>query len=329
MSSYVSNYRANKRGQQKKKAKRRKLIAADLPASAPLKATPKHNQVAAIQTAPHQQSKRQVGTSKVVTSKRFAFLFSVTFHVVAAAIGTLYIVQETIIDDDVIVAEVMKAPPKPKLKRLSRPRVARTQTPRKTVTAPKPQLNQVVTTSARFTTPLSLSIAPLGAPGDAGFGRRGLFVGERQAQVVAVVPQFEAPKFLNTSIIGKIDKETNIAQMDFNPEAIELITADLRNATQSLSEFLKAIRDKIKRSQRYPQSVRELVDDSTVQVQFTIRHDGTLVDAKVVTSSGSRALDAAALSAIRDATPFPPFPGDQAGETLRLEIPIVFQLKTN
>ena len=117
--------------------------------------------------------------------------------------------------------------------------------------------------------------------------------------------------------------------MDFNPEAIKPITAELRDATQSFTEFLQSIREKIKRSQRYPQSVRNLADGSEAQVQFTIRRDGSLIDTKVVVSSGSKSLDVATLSAVRDAAPFPSFPEGQDGSTLHLEVPISFQLKTN
>ena len=96
-----------------------------------------------------------------------------------------------------------------------------------------------------------------------------------------------------------------------------------------IMEFLQSIREKIKRSQRYPRAVRNLADSSETQVKFTIRSDGSLTDAKVVASSGSKSFDAAALSAVRDAAPFPSFPEGQEGSTLRLEIPIAFQLKTN
>ena len=215
------------------------------------------------------------------------------------------------------------------------PRVAKTTTPRKAVATPKPQLQQIATTSARlpigserFTIPASsLSVGPIDEPSTQ-LGR-GLAAGARQAQVVDVTPQFEAPRFMSTSMTGKIDTGNNFAQMDFNPEAMEPITTELRDATQSFTEFLQSIREKIKRSQRYPRSVRNLADGSEAQVQFTIRRDGSLIDAKVVASSGSKSLDAAALSAVRDAAPFPSFPEGQEGSTLRLEIPIAFQLKTN
>ena len=134
---------------------------------------------------------------------------------------------------------------------------------------------------------------------------------------------------MSTSITSKLDTGKSFAQMDFNPEAMDPITAELRAATQSFTEFLRSIRGKIKRSQHYPRSVRDLDDGSEVQVQFTIQRDGSLVDAKVVASSGSKSLDAVALATVRDGAPFPQFPEGQEGSTLRVEIPISFQLKTN
>ena len=260
---------------------------------------------------------------------------SLTLHLVGALIATAYVVQEKIANEELVQGVLMKSAPKPTLKRRSRPHIAKTSTPRKAIDTPKPQLQQIATTSARlpigserFTIPASsLSVGSIGEP-SAQLGR-GLFAGARQAQVVAITPQFEAPKFMSTSITSKIDTGNSFAQMDFNPEAMEPITTELRDATQSFTEFLQSIREKIKRSQRYPRSVRNLADGSEAQVQFTIRRDGSLIDAKVVASSGSKSLDAAALSAVRDAAPFPSFPEGQEGSTLRLEIPIAFQLKTN
>lgn len=278
---------------------------------------------------------RSQGPRKQIGKRGGAFFVSVVLHLTGALIATAYVVQEKIVNEDLVQGVLMKPPPKPTLKRRYRPRVAQTTRPRKTVEAPKPQLQQIATTRARlpigserFTIPAStLSVGSIAEPSTQ-LGR-GLFAGARQAQVVAVTPQFETPKFMSTSIIGKIETGNNFAQMDFNPDAIEPITAELRDATQSFSDFLQSIRERIRRFQRYPRSVRDLADGSETQVQFTIRRDGSLVDARIVASSGSKSLDAAALSAVRDAVPFPSFPEGQKGSTLRLEIPIDFQLKTN
>lgn len=336
MSGYISNYRANKGP--KKKATRRAQMTTSAAAT-----TPSSEQASAPQvTAPsmseieeHTAPGQIQATRKQAGKRSGAFFVSLVLHLVGALIATAYVVQEKMANEEMIQGVLMEPAPKPTLKRRSRPRVAKTTTPRKAIATPKPELQQIATTSARlpigserFTIPSSsLSVGSMGEPSTQ-LGR-GLFAGARQAQVVAVTPQFEAPKFMSTSITSKIDTGNSFAQMDFNPEAMDPITAELRGATQSFTEFLQSVREKIKRSQRYPRSVRNLADGSEAQVQFTIRRDGSLTDAKVVASSGSKSLDAAALSAIRDAAPFPSFPEGQAGSTLRLEIPIAFQLKTN
>ena len=120
---------------------------------------------------------------------------------------------------------------------------------------------------------------------------------------------------------------TSISQVGFTPDVLEPMAADLSDAKQSFSEFLKTIREKIKRAQRRLPSVQEAVE-GTAKVRFTIRRNGGVAGVKIVASSGSRSLDAAAIAAVRDAAPFPPFPEDQKVAMLHVEIPIVFQLKT-
>ena len=274
-------------------------------------------------------------TRKQAGKRGGAFFVSPALHLAGTLIATAYVVQEKITNEELMQGVVLKPAPKPTLKRRSRPHIAKTSTPRKAIETPKPQLQQIATTSARlpigserFTIPAStLSVGSIGEPSPQ-LGR-GLSAEAPQAQVVAVTPQFEALQFMSTSITSKINTGNSFAQMDFNPEAMELITAELRDATQSFTEFLQSIREKIKCAQRYPRSVRNLADGNEAQVQFTIRRDGSLLDAKVVASSGSKSLDAAAWAAVRDAAPYPSFPEGQEGSTLRLEIPIAFQLKTN
>lgn len=338
MSGYISNYRANKRPKKKKNAPRPVQMAtrsSATPSNCGQAPVPRVSQVPVNEVEGHAIPSRSQGTPKQAGKRGGAFFVSLVVHLVGALIATAYVVQEKMANEEMMQGVLMKPAPKPTLKRRSRPRVAKTTTPRKAIATPKPELQQIATTSARlpigserFTIPASsLSVGSMGEPSTQ-LGR-GLFAGARQAQVAAVTPQFEAPKFMSTSITSKIDTGNSFAQMDFNPEAMDPITAELRGATQSFTEFLQSVREKIKRSQRYPRSVRNLADGSEAQIQFTIRRDGSLIDAKVVASSGSKSLDAAALSAVRDAAPFPSFPEGQEGTTLRLEIPITFQLKTN
>ena len=83
---------------------------------------------------------------------------------------------------------------------------------------------------------------------------------------------------------------------------------------------------RIKQVQRFPPRVRNLDDGTTTTVRFTLCKDGTIRNPEVTDSSGSKALDSAALAAVQNAVPYPPFPEGQEGNSLRLELPIIFEL---
>ena len=115
---------------------------------------------------------------------------------------------------------------------------------------------------------------------------------------------------------------TNLAQTEFNdPGNLELASMNLGDAKQSFNEFLKAVRDRIKQVQRFPPRVRSLDDGAAATIRFTLFKDGTVRNPEVTISSGSKALDNAALAAVRNAVPYPPFPDGQEGLSLRLELP--------
>ncbi len=90
--------------------------------------------------------------------------------------------------------------------------------------------------------------------------------------------------------------------------------------------FLALIRARIERCKRYPLVARRRRWEGRVVVRFALRRDGSLASVQVVHGSGIRALDRAAVRAVRKAAPFPEFPADLAAQTLELEVPIVFDL---
>ena len=265
---------------------------------------------------------------------RIAGSFAIGLHVIGIIAGTIYFVRKTVLEmnNDKVESVVLEAS-KPQPKRRTPPRTTRKPTKPKfsKVRAPK---GQAVTTSAkipignaRFTLPASdVPTRPVIAPSTAGIGRD-LFSGSRQATIVTTMPKFEVPKFESTSLVSKLDMGTNLAQMEFNdPGNLELASMNLGDAKQSFNEFLKAVRDRIKQVQRFPPRVRNLDDGASTTIRFTLFKDGTVRNPEVTISSGSKALDNAALAAVRNAVPYPPFPDGQEGLSLRLELPIIFEL---
>jgi protein TonB len=87
--------------------------------------------------------------------------------------------------------------------------------------------------------------------------------------------------------------------------------------------YLGSIRTHIEKFKVKPKSRAK----GTVVVRFTLDREGKVVDRTVATSSGSWQLDAAALEAIDEASPFPKFPEDISREQIVLSLPFRFVLR--
>ncbi|WP_367276963.1 energy transducer TonB [Bradyrhizobium sp.] len=63
-------------------------------------------------------------------------------------------------------------------------------------------------------------------------------------------------------------------------------------------------------------------DSGTAQVNFTVARNGRVVSRRLAGSSGSPALDSAAMSVIERAQPFPPFPAGMTQAQIALTVPL-------
>ena len=282
-----------------------------------------------------QRQNREAAQQRKKKAIRIAWGFAIGLHAIGIIAGGIYFVQKTVLEmhNDKVESVVLEAE-KPQPKRRTPPRTTRKpQQPKfSKVRAPK---GQAVTTSAkipmgnaRFTLPASdVSTRPVIAPSTAGIGRNLFRATRQQANIVTTMPKFEVPKFETTSLVTRMDMGTNLAQTEFNdPDNLELASVNLGDAKQSFNAFLKAVRDRIKQVQRFPPRVRNLDEGASTTVRFTLFKDGTIQNPTVTDSSGSKALDSAAIAAVQNAVPYPPFPEGQEGNSLRLELPIIFEL---
>ena len=282
-----------------------------------------------------QRQHREAAQKRKKKAIRIASGFAIGLHAVGIIVGAIYFIHKTVLEmhNDKVESVVLEAA-KPQPKRRTPPRTTRQ--PKKPkfskIRAPK---GQPVTTSAkipmgnaRFTLPSSdVPTRPVMAPSVAGIGRNLFRATQQQANIVTMMPKFEVPKFENTSLVTKMDMGTSLAQTEFNDSGnLELASVNLGDAKQSFNEFLKAVRDRIKQVQRFPPRVRNLDDGASTTVRFTLFKDGTIQNPTVTDSSGSKALDNAAIAAVQNAVPYPPFPEGQEGSNLRLELPIIFEL---
>lgn len=71
---------------------------------------------------------------------------------------------------------------------------------------------------------------------------------------------------------------------------------------------MHGLKSKIYHEWEYPEAAAREGQSGRLWIRFIIRKDGTLQDAELIKSSGYPMLDDAALSAVRLAAPFYPFP---------------------
>ena len=282
-----------------------------------------------------QRENREAAQKRKKKAIRIAWSFAIGLHVIGIITGGIYFIRKTVLAKyhDKVDSVVLEAA-KPQPKRRTPPRTTRQ--PKKPkfskIRVPK---GQPITTSAkipmgnaRFTLPTSdVPTRRVMAPTRMGIGRNLFKATQQQANIVTTMPKFEVPKFESTNLVSRMDMGTNLAQTEFNdPGNLELASVNIGEAKQSFNDFLKAVRDRIKQVQRFPPRVRNLDDSTTTTVRFTLFKDGTIRNPVVSDSSGSKVLDNAALAAVQNAVPYPPFPEEQEGNSLRLEIPIIFEL---
>jgi len=95
----------------------------------------------------------------------------------------------------------------------------------------------------------------------------------------------------------------------------------------ALSRYITRVRTRIERRKYYPASSRRLKEEGTVTVSFQLTPTGDLTSLSVAGSSGFPNLDDAALDAVRNASPYPPFPDALKTSLLSLRVPITFELQ--
>jgi protein TonB len=91
--------------------------------------------------------------------------------------------------------------------------------------------------------------------------------------------------------------------------------------------YLAGLRRAIAKKRRYPASARRRSETGVVSVSFVIARNGRIDGVRVDKSSGSRALDKAALDTLRRLKRYKPIPKDIGRTSWRLRVPIRFALE--
>lgn len=99
-------------------------------------------------------------------------------------------------------------------------------------------------------------------------------------------------------------------------------TIDSSNAIPKWRNSVAAL---LERNKRYPADARN--DRGIAQIAFSIDRQGRVMSSRIVTTSGSPALDREALEMIKRSQPFPPPPATMQGTEVSLTVPVRFNLR--
>lgn len=121
---------------------------------------------------------------------------------------------------------------------------------------------------------------------------------------------------LKTAELGQ-DRSSDSAKMPPN--------SDDANST-AFTNWQRNVVDILTRNKKYPADAQSRHEEGLVVVHFTLDRGGNLIDSRVSRSSGSVALDEAALAVIRISQPFPPLPETYRKSDVNLTVPMRFRL---
>ena len=95
-------------------------------------------------------------------------------------------------------------------------------------------------------------------------------------------------------------------------------------AGSEISAFAAAARQAVQSALIFPPAAQMANDQGTVEVQFTYR-DGMVADVRVIRSSGSPLLDAAARQTVEHAN-YPRPPANLRGHAMTINVDVVYRL---
>jgi len=91
-------------------------------------------------------------------------------------------------------------------------------------------------------------------------------------------------------------------------------------------DYLERVRRWINKYKKYPDAAIKQKQQGGPMLAIRLRRDGTVLNVEIDRSSGFPLLDEAALKAVRDASPVPPFPAGYANDEAEIGLPFNFQL---
>ena len=132
----------------------------------------------------------------------------------------------------------------------------------------------------------------------------------------------ETPKKPVEKVVKKVAKPTKTSKK----AAPKALAQSLEKQKKYKENYMTALRAAIDKNKKYPIASKRLEEQGIVTVAFTVLKSGLFKDIRVITSSGKKRLDKAALKALLKTKQYKSFPKEITKEFMELTVPIKFQL---
>lgn len=149
------------------------------------------------------------------------------------------------------------------------------------------------------------------------------FRDNRTELVISISPHIASEGAYSPSTTSRMLKEEEAmlaAQRGFSSYSAE---------DSPLTYYSHMIEDIIARNVAYPDASRQAQEEGIVKIDLSLLANGQLEQATILESSGSKMLDQAALTAVKEQAPYPSFPAQLKQKQLRLTVPVVFKSYVN
>lgn len=145
-------------------------------------------------------------------------------------------------------------------------------------------------------------------------------------KVAAVSPPLPAvtERTEEPAVTAAVPTEPVVAKVE--PVSTPVLAAPVVVDADAEAAYKAHIRQKIDAHKHYPKLARRMGEEGRVVVEFSLDASGAVSSVRIKQSSGSARLDEAALQAVRDAAPFPPFPDGVGRKHWDFTLPLSFAL---
>jgi protein TonB len=140
------------------------------------------------------------------------------------------------------------------------------------------------------------------------------------------VPRFDSPPEDASATKDFVEGAAAPSASDLKADTAGGLWNDTPGGFFSKNDYYDMIRMKIESSKVYPEAARSRMIEGRVTVRFTVTEDGQVSSVSLVTGSGSRVLDQAALRAVNDAAPFARPPSGLFKGPVPIQITVSFEL---